>query len=144
MTQSFPIRVGTNTGPTDVHPKNNEFRDLCLAVARKDAEAVARFRHVVVPHLHTVVRRALRSERNVSPLGRRLRTAARESRTKKARHSTQPDESSVSHLALRLCNLLVQVVQSTPEASPDETILRVLDPGTLSDESTLVNRQMAT
>ncbi len=123
-----------------MHPKGNEFRDLCLAVAREDADAVARFRDGVIPHLHTIVRRALRSERSAWPLGWRLRMAAREFQAKKAWLSTQPDESCVSHLALRLCNLLIQVVQSTPGPSPDETILRVLDPGTLSDDSTLTRK----
>jgi len=116
-----------------MHPKDNGFPDLCLAVARADADAVAQFRDGVVPHLHTVVRRALRSNRMPSPLGRRLRTAAREFQAKKAWHSTHPDESCVSHLAQKLCNLLIQMVQSTPGPSAGETIFRVLDTGTLAD-----------
>jgi hypothetical protein len=134
--QSFPSRVGTNTCPTPVRPKNNEFCDLYVAVARKNADAVARFRGRVVPHLHTIVRRALRSERSFSPLPRELRTEARELQAKKARHPTQPGESCVRHLALSLCNRLVQAIRRTPGRSTDETILRVLDSGTVLDEST--------
>ena len=137
---SFSIRVGKVAGPIAMRPKGNEFRDLCRGLVRKDADAVARFRRGVVPHLHTVVRRALRSDRNLSPLGRRLQTAAREFQAKKAGHSTRADESCVSYLALRLCNLLIQAVRSTPGPSPDETILRVLDSGTLPDEPTLARK----
>ena len=56
---------------TDVHRENEEFRDLCRAVARGDSVAVSRFRRAVAPCLRTIIRRALRSERDFTraPVG---------------------------------------------------------------------------
>ncbi len=117
-----------------MRPKNDEFRDFYVALARKNADAVAQFRDGVVPHLHTIIRRALRAERSASSLSKRLRTAARELQAKEVRHPTQPDESCVRHLALSLYSRLVQAIRRTPGRSADETILRVRDPVTVPHE----------
>lgn len=118
-----------------MHRENKEFSDLCRAVARGDSVAVTRFRRTVAPCLRTIVRRALRSERDFSPVPRRIRDAVERFRAKRASDSTRSADPSPSHLAGKVCDLLIQMVQSAPGLSPHETVLRVLDPGTVRDGS---------
>ena len=119
-----------------MHRENKEFSDLCRAVARGDSIAVARFRYTVAPCLRTIIRRALRSENDHSPVLRRIRVAVEKLQAKRASDTTQPDRPCSSHVAWKVCDMLIQIVQSTPRLAPHETILRMLDPGTVCDGST--------
>lgn len=114
-----------------MHRENKEFSDLCRAVARGDSIAVTRFRRTVVPCLRTIVRRALRSERDFSPVPKGIRAAVEKLQAKRASDSTRPDRPYPSHLARKVCDLLIEMVQSAPGLSPHETVLRMFDPGTV-------------
>ena len=117
-------------------PENQEFGDLCEAVARGDSSAAARFRDRVVPCLHTIVRRALRSDRGASPVRNRIQVAARRFGAGKGSGATRPDELCVNRLAQRVCDLLIRQLRSARGSSPYETVVRLLDSGTFRDRST--------
>jgi hypothetical protein len=121
-----------------MYPGQNDFRHLCKGVARKDPDAVARFRHSVVPCLRTIVRCGLRARRDSPPLCRWIQ-AAYKLHVENASALAQSDESYVGVLAGRLCDLLIDGLQSAREPLPHETILGLLGPGTWPDSETPAN-----
>ena len=118
-----------------MHRENKEFSDLCRAVARGNSVAVSRFRRTVVPCLRTIIRRALRSERDLTRAPGRIRAAVEKLRDNRSADSFQPDRPSLSHVARKMCDLLIQELQFAPGMAPHETVLRALDPGTVRSKN---------
>jgi hypothetical protein len=118
-----------------MNPKSKEFDELCQAVAAGDPNAVVRFRSNLLPYLRVIVRRALRSTPDVPAVRGRIRSAAEKLQPTEASKFGRGEESCVGQLARRVCELLVQVVQTSRGGLPKETILGLLNPRTMLADS---------
>jgi hypothetical protein len=89
----------------------NKWELLAQQTRRGDCHASAQLRRHVQPHLAIIVRRAIRTDDDHSPLTRRIRTAARQTARDCQETPTQDQERLVKPVARRLCDWLLTRLQ---------------------------------